>query len=195
MPSTDGSGTLFLVPTPIGNPRDITLRAIDVLRTVSVIAAEDTRKAQTLLRALDIRARLVSYHDVNEQSRSAYLMRLLEAGQDVALIPDAGTPMVNDPGHRVVVAAIAAGYRVCPLPGASAAVTALIGSGLASHRFEYVGFLPRRAAARQAAIGRLADLPATLVLFEAPRRLRETIADLRTVLGDRNAAVARNLTK
>jgi 16S rRNA (cytidine1402-2'-O)-methyltransferase len=190
-----GPGTLFLVPTPIGNFRDITLRAIDVLGAATVIAAEDTRKARTLLRALDIKANLVSYYDFNEKSRSVQLLRTLEAGQDVALITDAGTPLVNDPGFRIVAAAIAAGIRVCPLPGPSAALTALIGSGLPSQRFEYVGFLPRKSAARQSAIAGLAGLPATLIFFEAPHRLGETLADLQQVLGDRSAALARNLTK
>lgn len=190
-----GPGTLFLVPTPIGNFRDITVRAVDVMRAAAIIAAEDTRKASTLLRALGVRARLVSYYDFNEQSRSDQLLRLLQAGQDVALISDAGTPLLNDPGYRIVSAAIAAGVRVCPLPGPSAILTALVGSGLPSHRFDYAGFLPRRSAARQAAIRQLADLPATLIFFEAPHRLLATISDLREVLGDRDAALARNLSK
>lgn len=188
-------GTLFLVPTPIGNVRDITMRAVDVLGSVRVIAAEDTRVAGTLLRTLGIRARLLSYHDFNEQARSEQLIGLLLAGQDVALISDAGTPLLNDPGFRIVGAAIAAGVRVCPLPGPSAILTALVGSGLPCHRFEYVGFLPRKSAARQAAIGQLASQPATLVLFEAPHRLRATVADLRAGLGDREAVLARNLSK
>lgn len=203
---TDGdgrdSGTLYLVPTPIGNLRDLTLRAIDVLGSVDVVAAEDTRKARTLFQSLEPgwqtsapRPRVISYHDVNERSRAAEILRMLAAGDDVALITDAGTPLVNDPGFRVVTAAIAEGLRVCPLPGPSAALTALIGSGLPSNTFTYVGFLPRKAAARQAAIGRLAALTSTLVLFEAPHRLLETIADLREILGDRSAAIARNLTK
>jgi 16S rRNA (cytidine1402-2'-O)-methyltransferase len=191
-----GLGTLFLVPTPIGNFRDITLRAMDVLGAAPVLAAEDTRKALTLLHALDIEAgRLVSYYDHNEQSRTAELMRVLTAGQDVALITDAGTPLVNDPGYRLVTAALADGVRVVPLPGASAALTALIGSGLPPQPFEYVGFLPRKSAARRAAAQALAAGPATLILFEAPHRLAETLADLHAVLGDRAAALARNLTK
>ncbi|MDQ2811790.1 MAG: 16S rRNA (cytidine(1402)-2'-O)-methyltransferase [Actinomycetota bacterium] len=188
-------GTLFVVPTPIGNLRDITLRAIDVLRSAEVVAAEDTRKARALLRALDIKANLVSYYDFNENSRSLQLVRMLATGKDVALIADAGTPLVNDPGYRVVTAAIAAGVRVCPLPGPSAPLTALVGSGLPVQRFEYAGFLPRKPAARRAAAAELADVPATLIFFEAPHRLRETLADLRDVLGDRNAALACNLTK
>jgi 16S rRNA (cytidine1402-2'-O)-methyltransferase len=190
-----GPGTLFLVPTPIGNFRDITLRAIDVLRDASVVAAEDTRKARTLLHALDVEAKLVSYYDFNEKARSEQLLRMLEAGQDVAVITDAGTPLVNDPGYRIVGAAIANGIRVCPLPGPSAVLTALIGSGLQSHRFDYVGFLPRKSAARQAACAALADLPAALIFFEAPHRLVEMLTDVRDVLGDREAALARNLTK
>lgn len=189
------AGTLYLVPTPIGNPRDITLRALDVLRAVTVIAAEDTRKAMTLLRAHDITARLVSYYDHNEQARSPQLLRLLTEGQDVAVITDAGTPLVNDPGYRVVTAAIAAGIRVCPLPGPSAVITALTGAGLATHSFHYAGYLPRKAAARRAAAQALAAVPATLIFFEAPHRLTETLGDLREVLGDREAALARNMTK
>jgi 16S rRNA (cytidine1402-2'-O)-methyltransferase len=188
-------GTLYLVPTPIGNVRDMTLRAIDVLRAVAVVAAEDTRKARTLLRALDIEATLMSCYDFNEAARSSQLAARLAAGQDVALITDAGTPLVNDPGYRVVAAALAAGARVSPLPGASAVLTALVGSGLPSARFEYLGFLPRKSAARQAAAAALAAQRGTLIFFEAPHRLLDTLADLRTVLGDRDAALARNLTK
>jgi 16S rRNA (cytidine1402-2'-O)-methyltransferase len=188
-------GTLFLVPTPIGNFRDITLRAIDVLASAAVVAAEDTRKARTLLHALDVEARLLSYYDFNEKARSEQLLKMLQAGQDVAVITDAGTPLVNDPGYRIVGAAIANGIRVCPLPGPSAVLTALIGSGLQSHRFDYVGFLPRKSAARQAVCATLADLPAALIFFEAPHRLTEMLTDLREVLGDREAALARNLTK
>jgi 16S rRNA (cytidine1402-2'-O)-methyltransferase len=186
---------LFLVPTPIGNQRDITARAVDVLRDASVIAAEDTRKAGSLLRVLGIRARLLSYYDFNEQARSDQLLRMLRDGQDVALISDAGTPLLSDPGFRIVRAAIAAGIRVCPLPGPSAALTALIGSGLPAHRFEFAGFLPRKEAARRAAIGLLASSPATLIFYEGPHRLAATVADLRTVLGDRDAVIARNLSK
>jgi 16S rRNA (cytidine1402-2'-O)-methyltransferase len=188
-------GTLFLVPTPIGNPRDITLRALDVLASVPVIAAEDTRKAMTLLRAHDITARLVSYYDHNEQARSPQLLRLLAGGQDVALITDAGTPLVNDPGYRIVTAAIADGIPVRPLPGPSAVITALTGAGLATHSFHYAGYLPRKSAARRAAAEALARVPATLIFFEAPHRLLESLGDLREVLGDRDAALARNLTK
>jgi 16S rRNA (cytidine1402-2'-O)-methyltransferase len=189
------AGTLYLVPTPIGNPRDITLRALDVLAVVAVVAAEDTRKARTLLRAHGLEASLLSYYDFNEQARTPQLLRTLLAGQDVAVITDAGTPLVNDPGYRIVTAALEAGIRVSPLPGPSAVLTALVGAGLPSHRFEYVGFLPRKSAARRSAVAALAAAPATLIFFEAPHRLLETLADLREVLGDRAAALARNLTK
>lgn len=188
-------GTLYLVPTPIGHPGDITLRAIEVLRTVALIAAEDTRHARTLLRPLEIDTRLVSYHDHNEESRTPQLLDALRDGSDVALISDAGTPMVNDPGYRLVAAAIEAGVRVVPLPGASAAISALIGSGLPVHRFCYAGFLPRKSAARQAALRELEHLDASLIFFEAPHRLLETVRDLHAVLGDRRAVLARSISK
>ncbi len=190
-----GGGTLYLVPTPIGNPRDITLRAIDVLQSVGVVAAEDTRHARTLLQPLGVRTTVLSYYDHNEETRGPQLVAALRAGKDVALISDAGTPLVNDPGHRLVSAAIAAGIRVCPLPGANAPLTALVGAGLPSHSFHYAGFLPRKSAARRAAAVRLRDITATLIFFEAPHRLAETVHDLRETLGDRPAALARNLTK
>ena len=188
-------GTLYLVPTPIGHPRDITLRAIDVLGEVAVIAAEDTRHARTLLQPLGIGTRLVSYHDHNEESRTAQLLELLRDGQAVALISDAGTPMVNDPGYRLVVAAIEAGVRVVPLPGASAPISALVGSGLPVHRFCYAGFLPRKATARQAALRDLQGIDGSLIFFEAPHRLLEMVRDLQAVLGDRRAVLARSISK
>ncbi|WFE23258.1 16S rRNA (cytidine(1402)-2'-O)-methyltransferase [Solwaraspora sp. WMMD937] len=188
-------GTLSVVPTPIGNPRDITLRALDVLRTAGLVAAEDTRRARRLLDAHDIDVRIVSCYDHNEQARTAELISVLNAGTDVALISDAGTPLVNDPGYLVVGAALADGLRVDPLPGASAALSALVGSGLPANRFLYVGFLPRKSAARRTALTELAPLSATLIFFEAPHRVVEMLADVREVLGDRSAALVRNLTK
>jgi len=189
------TGRLFVVPTPIGNPRDITLRALDVLGAVGIVAAEDTRRARRLLDAHGISARLLSYYDHNEESRTPQLIAALRAGTDVAVISDAGTPLVNDPGYLVVTAALREGIPVDALPGASAAVTALVGSGLPVNRFLYVGFLPRKSAARRAALAELAPVAATLIFFEAPHRALEMIADLRAVLGDRSAALARNLTK
>ncbi|HEY2442474.1 MAG TPA: 16S rRNA (cytidine(1402)-2'-O)-methyltransferase [Streptosporangiaceae bacterium] len=189
------AGTLYLVPVPIGNPRDITLRAIDVLGQVGIVASEDTRHARTLLAPLGIETRLLSYHDHNEEARSPQLIAALREGTDIALVSDGGTPLVNDPGYRLVTAAIAAGIRVCPLPGTSATITALIGSGLPMHRFHYVGFLPRKAAARRSALGEVKAIDAALVFFEAPHRLAATVLDMHEVLGDRPAALARNLTK
>lgn len=190
-----GPGTLYLVPTPIGNPRDITLRAVDVLQAVGIVASEDTRHTRTLLGSVGIEARLLSYHDHNEQARTPQLLAELASGVDVALVSDAGTPLVNDPGYRLVTAAIDAGIPVQPLPGASAVLTALIGAGLPVSEFHYAGFLPRRQAARRTALQRLRSLAATLVFFEAPHRLVDTLGDMRDVLGDRAAALARNLTK
>lgn len=192
---TTDSGTLYLVPTPIGNPRDITLRAIDVLQAVGIVAAEDTRHARSLLQPLGIEARLLSYHDHNEESRGRQLLASLRDGVDVAVISDAGTPLVNDPGFRLVTAAIEEGLPVRPLPGASAVLTALIGSGLPVNRFQYAGFLPRRSAARRAALEHLGRIDASLIFFEAPHRLLETLRDMREVLRDRRAALAVNLTK
>lgn len=191
-------GTLYLVPTPIGHPDDITLRALDVLREVPVIAAEDTRHARSLLRGLGIdlgQRRLLSYHDHVEETRSVALLATLRGGEDVALVSDAGTPLVNDPGYRMVAGAVAEGIPVRPLPGASATITALIGSGLPVHRFHYLGFLPRKAAGRRAELDRVRDVAATLILFEAPHRIMDALGDMLDVLGDRPAALARNLTK
>ncbi len=188
-------GTLHLVPTPIGNPRDITLRALEVLRSVAVIAAEDTRHYATLARAHDLPQRAVSYHDHNEATRTPQLVARLVAGDDVALVTDAGTPLVSDPGLTLVRAALAAGVRVSALPGASAVTTALSASGLAPLPFRFVGFPPRTGAKRRSFFAALADEPATLVAFEAPHRLQATIADALAALGDRDACLARSLTK
>lgn len=188
-------GTLYLVPTPIGHPGDITLRAIEVLGRVGVVASEDTRHTRRLLQSLEIETRLLSYHDHNEESRSRQLLALLHDGTDVALVSDAGTPLVNDPGYRLVAAAVEADVPVRPLPGATASVTALIGSGLPNHQFHYAGFLPRKEAARRAALTALRSTPATLIFFEAPHRIVAMLTDLHAVLGDRPAALARNLTK
>lgn len=188
-------GTLYLVPTPIGDPRDITLRALEVLRAVAVVAAEDTRHYATLARRHGLPARAVSYHDHNEAQRTPQLIARLRAGDDVALVTDAGTPLVSDPGLTLVRAALAEGLDVTALPGASAVTTALAGSGLAPLPFRFVGFLPRTAAKRRSFLAALADDPATLVAFEAPHRLRGMLADARATLGDRPACVARSMTK
>lgn len=189
------NGRLFVVAVPIGHPDDMTPRAIATLNAVAVVAAEDTRHFATLARRHDIRTRAVSYHDHNEERRSKELLARLEAGDDVALVSDAGTPLVSDPGYRLVVAAIGAGVEVSSLPGASAVTTALAASGLPPHPFRFVGFLPRTAAARRAALTDLRADPATLVTFEAPRRVRATIGDALEILGDRPACLARSITK
>ena len=189
------AGTLFLVAVPIGHPDDITLRALEVLARVDVVAAEDTRHFATLARHHALQVSSLSYHDHNEVARSAELVARLRAGADVALVTDAGTPLVSDPGFRLVRAAIDAGVRVTSLPGASAVTTALAGSGLPPHPYRFVGFLPRSAGARRSAIGDLVSDEATLVAFEAPHRLLATLRDAYELLGDRPVCVARNLTK
>jgi 16S rRNA (cytidine1402-2'-O)-methyltransferase len=192
---TPVSGTLFVVAVPIGNPGDLTPRAVEVLRAVSVVAAEDTRHFATLARQHQIRTRTVSYHEHNEEARARELVARLQAGEDVALVSDAGTPLVSDPGYRLVQAAIAADIAVTSLPGASAVTTALAGSGLPPYPFRFLGFLPRTAAARRALFTDLAGDTATLVAFEAPRRLTDALRDALLALGDRAACLARNLTK
>ena len=189
------TGTLFLVAVPIGNPDDLTLRARDTLARVSVVAAEDTRHFATLARHHGIGTRALSYHDHNEEVRSRELLGRLAAGDDVALVSDAGTPLVSDPGYRLVRGAIDAGIAVTSVPGPSAVTTALAASGLPPHPFRFLGFLPRTAAARRAAFDAVSRDEATLVAFEAPRRLVAALRDAAEALGDRPACLARNLTK
>ena len=189
------SGTLFIVAVPIGNLDDMTTRARDVLRSVAVVAAEDTRHFATLARHHGIETWALSYHDHNEESRARELVGRLEAGEDVALVSDAGTPLISDPGFRLVRAAIDAGVRVTSLPGASSVTTALAASGLPPHPFRFLGFLPRTAAARRAALARVRDDEATLVAFEAPRRIVDALRDALESLGDRPACLARSITK
>lgn len=188
-------GTLYLVAVPIGNAADLTIRARDTLRAVDTVAAEDTRHFATLARQHGIETRAVSYHDHNEEPRTRELLSRLEAGDDVALVSDAGTPLVSDPGYRLVRAALDKGIAVTSIPGPSAVTTALAASGLPPHPFRFVGFLPRTAAARRAALGAIARDEATLVAFESPRRLADALRDAITALGDRPACLARNLSK
>lgn len=189
------SGTLHLVAVPIGNLDDLSPRAKETLRGVGVVAAEDTRHFATLARHHEIETRVVSYHDHNEEARARELLERLRAGEDVALVSDAGTPLVSDPGYRLTRAAIDDGIRVTSVPGPSAVTTALAASGLPPHPFRFLGFLPRTAAARRATFEAVAGDHATLVAFEAPRRLREAVGDALEVFGDRPACLARNLTK
>src|SRR5215475_9302371 len=179
------SGTLYVVATPIGNLEDMTFRAVRVLREVSVIAAEDTRAAQQLLSHFEIaRPTMVSFFEGNEAGRTEHLMARLHGGEDVALISEAGTPAVSDPGARLVQAAVAAGVRVVPVPGASAALAALVASGLPSDEFYFVGFPARDGGPRLQAFARLRNIEATLVIYEVPTRVAATLHDLAAVLGD-----------
>lgn len=180
---------------PIGNLDDLAPRARDALASASVVAAEDTRHYATLARHHGLSPRATSYHDHNEEGRTRELLARLAAGEDVALVSDAGTPLVSDPGYRLVRAAIEAGAPVTSIPGPSAVMAALAASGLPPHPFRFIGFLPRSSAARRSALGELAGDAATLVAFEAPRRLVSTLRDAVSVLGDRRACLARNLTK
>lgn len=188
-------GTLYIVATPIGNLEDITYRAVRVLAGARVIAAEDTRHTRHLLAHYRITTPVVSYHEQNEERRAAELVRRLAAGDDVAIVSDAGTPAVSDPGFALVRAAVAAGVPVVSVPGASAVTAALTVSGLPPDRFVFLGFLPRKAGERRRVLAALVALPWTLVLFEAPHRIRDTLRDIRDVLGNRRVALARELTK
>lgn len=189
------AGVLYLVATPIGNLEDVTLRALRVLREVDVVAAEDTRRARTLLSRHGIRNRVVSYHEHNEKSRAAELLELLRSGRSVALVSDAGTPVLSDPGYELVRGCAEEGIPVVPVPGPSAVTAALAASGLPTDRFLFAGFVPRKREARRRFLEELARLPVTLVLFESPRRLSACLADLHRVAGNRRVAVCRELTK
>jgi 16S rRNA (cytidine1402-2'-O)-methyltransferase len=189
------AGTLFIVATPIGNLEDITHRALRILREVDLVACEDTRRTRVLLNYFGIKTKTVSYHEHNERPRAEQLCQDLEAGKNVALVSDAGTPLISDPGFRIVQAAIERDIAVVPIPGATALIAALVASGLPSDQFFFAGFLPARANARRAKLEELRAVPATLVFYEAPHRIAATLKDAREVLGNRAAAVARELTK
>ncbi|MDQ7820553.1 MAG: 16S rRNA (cytidine(1402)-2'-O)-methyltransferase [Armatimonadota bacterium] len=190
-----GTGTLYVVATPIGNLNDITLRALEVLRSVDVIACEDTRHTRVLLDRHGIRTPLVSYHEHNEDRRAPELLARLKAGQSVALVSDAGTPVLSDPGFVLVRRAVEEGIPVVPVPGPSAITAALSVAGLPPDRFAFVGFLPRRRAQRRRLLQEVAALPWTLVAFEAPHRIQEALEDVVAVLGDRPVALVREMTK
>jgi 16S rRNA (cytidine1402-2'-O)-methyltransferase len=188
-------GRLYVVATPLGNLADLSPRACAQLAAVAVIAAEDTRHSRPLLSHYGIRTPLLALHEHNEAAQTTRLIERLQQGEDVALITDAGTPAISDPGQRLVAAAHAAGVSVVPLPGPCAAVAALSASGLPSARFAFEGFLPARAAARQAALAGLVEEPRRLVFYEAPHRLLALLDDVATAFGDRPAALAKELTK
>lgn len=187
-------GTLFLVATPIGNLEDVSARALRTLRQVGLIAAEDTRVTRKLLTHYEIRTRLLSYFEHNKLTRLDAVLARLQEG-DVALVSDAGTPALNDPGYELVRAALEAGHRVSPVPGASAPIAALIASGLPTDSFLYCGYLPRKRSARRLALKQVSELTHTLIFLEAPHRLRDSLQDLSDILGDRRVALARELTK
>ncbi len=185
---------LYVVATPIGNLEDITLRALRTLREVKLIAAEDTRKTKRLLNAYSMQTPMTSYHEHNKKIKLDYILNHLKE-DDVALVSEAGMPGVSDPGYELIRAATQAGIPVVPVPGPSAVITALVVSGLPTDRFLYLGFLPRRASARKKALESVAQETETLVILEAPHRLQPTLNDLQLVLGDRQLAVCRELTK
>jgi 16S rRNA (cytidine1402-2'-O)-methyltransferase len=188
-------GTLYVVATPIGNLEDVTLRALRVLREVSIIAAEDTRRTSRLLQHYSISTPTTSLHAHNERTKTPGLVERLRSGESVALVSDAGTPVVSDPGARLVAAAHAAGLRVEPIPGASAAIAALSASGVSGDAFVFLGFPPARAGARRKWLADLATDSRPLVLYEAPHRIRDTLEDMLAIWGDRTIAIGRELTK
>lgn len=186
--------SLYIVATPIGNLEDITLRALRILKEARLIAAEDTRTTRKLLSHYNIHTRLTSFHDHNKMQKLPLILKALEEG-DVALVSDAGTPVVSDPGLELVCAAAEKGFQVISIPGPSAVTTALAASGMTGDCFLFLGFLPRRGGKRQAILRSVSQVPYTIVLFEAPHRLRATLADLRDALTDRPVAAVREVTK
>ena len=192
---TEECAALYVVPTPLGNLADLTRRAEEVLRQVSWVAAEDTRHSAPLLKQLGSKARTLPAHQHNEREAVVRIVERLSAGESVALISDAGTPGISDPGARIVAAVREAGARIVPLPGPCAAITALSASGLVDEHFLFYGFLPAKAGQRRQAIEALRALSFALVFYEAPHRLLDTVADLAAVLGERTLVIARELTK
>jgi 16S rRNA (cytidine1402-2'-O)-methyltransferase len=186
---------LYLVSTPIGNLEDLTLRALRVLKEVDLIACEDTRHTRRLLDHFGVNKPTISYHEHNEQKRADELVERMLGGQSIALVSDAGTPGISDPAYRIVTAAIERGVEVVPVPGPTAMIAALVASGLPTDSFLFAGFLPNKKGARRARLEGLKSERATLIFYEAPHRIRETLLDAREILGDRQVALARELTK
>lgn len=193
--SDAGVGCLYVVATPIGNLEDISFRALRILKESDAIACEDTRQTMKLLTHFDFQKRLVSYHEHNEITRAAEIVIELEQGAKIALVSDAGTPAISDPGHRLVNLCQRHGIKVVPVPGASAFVAALAASGMPAEQFTFIGFLPSRPTERRKALRALATEPRPLVLYEAPHRLLDTLEDALEIMGNRPAVVARELTK
>jgi len=189
-------GRLFVVATPIGNLADISQRATETLKSVDLVAAEDTRHSRKLFTSLGIQSQLVSLHDHNERARSDSLIRRLEAGENIALISDAGTPMISDPGFHLIRAAQDAEIRVVPIPGASAVISALSVGGLPANKFFFQGFLPEKQAARRVQLEKLSNIPVTLVFYESGKRMTACLADIVETIGaDREAVICREITK
>ena len=189
------AGKLYLVPTPIGNMGDITSRAREVLKDAELVACEDTRHSGQLLKKLDLKKRLISYHDFNESARADQLVRQIREGASVAVITDAGSPGISDPAYRIVRAAIDNDIEIVPLPGPTAIIPALTASGLPTDRFFFEGFLPNKSGARRKKLERIADFQHTLVFFESPHRVGKSLGDMLEVLGDRAACLAREISK
>lgn len=188
-------GILYIVATPIGNLEDITLRAIRTLKEADLIAAEDTRHTQVLLRHFAINTPLTSYHEHNERTKTAQLVARLERGESIALVSDAGTPAISDPGYRLVVEAVRGGIRVVPIPGPSALIAALSAGGLPTDGFTFRGFLPARKRERRSKLQELRGDRHSIVVYETPHRLKESLDDIREILGDRRMVLAREITK
>lgn len=188
-------GHLYLVPTPIGNLEDMTYRGVRILSEADYVAAEDTRHTRQLLNHYQIEKPLISYHEHNKEEKGDYLLSLLAKGKQIALVSDAGMPAISDPGADIANKAVKAGYEVTPLPGANAALTALIASGLDTREFTFIGFLPKRSVHARERLHEVAKYRGTLIFYEAPHRLKETLRILYEVLGDRQLTIARELTK
>lgn len=191
----NGQATLYLVPTPIGNLSEMSPRAVEVLNSVDVIACEDTRTSGTLLKHFEIHARLIAYHNFNEESSAKGIVALLEEGKNVALISDAGYPLINDPGQRVVSDVVEHGFNVVPVSGPSAFLNALVASGLVAQPFLFVGFLPQGNGERKKKLMEYRDYPMTMIFYEAPHRIDRMLESCLEVLGDRKCTLARELTK
>lgn len=191
----DSPGTIYLIPTPIGNMGDITARAVEILGSVDLVACEDTRNSGGLLKKLDIKKKLISYHEFNELDRAQSLVEAVRGGQSVAVITDGGSPGISDPAYRIVRAAIDAELNLVALPGPCAIIPALTASGLPTDRFFYEGFLPNKSAARLKRLSELASLPHTLVFYESPHRVHKALAAMLEAFGDREGCLAREISK
>lgn len=188
-------GCLYLVATPIGNLKDITIRAIEILQSVDQIVAEDSRRSSILLNHFTIKKPIISLHAFNEKARIDHLLGLIFGGQSLALISDAGTPLISDPGYHLIKESRAKGVNIIPVPGPCAAIAALSASGLATDRFTFIGFLPAKSSTRKSDLKILMDRPETLIFYEAPHRLQALLQDMKVVMGERQVVIARELTK